>query len=119
MYDENSEPTDWIAQLGLSTGNHLESMIAVAEGLLIEIPDMAMRLQRAVASGSAPEVERFAHTLKSSLRYVTNGREVELAQQIEDAGRAGQLQNVPALLDELLPIVGQWRERIGQWLQSH
>lgn len=115
---ESAEPGDWVNRLSNCTGHHHESMVAVAEGLVIEIPDVASRLREAIASGKASDVERRAHTLKSCLKYVTDGPEVRLAQQIEQSGKDEKIEIAQALYEQLTPDLHDWVTRIQTWLDE-
>ncbi|QDS90915.1 Hpt domain protein [Rosistilla oblonga] len=106
----------WIDRLGECTGNHHESMVAVAEGLVMELPDVSQRLRVAIAGGTPKEIERYGHTLKSCLKYVSSGDEVALAEEIERCGRESRVSDAVALYDQLQPTVQAWQDRVQQWL---
>lgn len=111
-----AEEVPWVTRLRKATGGHEESTLAVAEGLVIEMPDLVNRLRQALASGSCKEVQRYSHTLKSSMRYLTDGPELAIAAKIEAAGKSEQLDQVSELIAEISKYVESWIEQIQQWL---
>lgn len=93
-------------------------MVAVAEGLVMELPDVSQRLQRSIVNGTPKEIERYGHTLKSCLRYVSDGAEVGLAEEIERCGRESQVAEAQTAYDQLQPIVLAWQNRVQRWLDQ-
>ncbi|MEZ6092284.1 MAG: Hpt domain-containing protein [Pirellulaceae bacterium] len=116
--DDQPDAKAWINRLGECTGNHHESMVAVAEGLVIEIPDVAGRLRQAISDGNAPEVQRRAHTLKSCLKYVSDGPEVTLAQRIEQYGQNQEIEAAQSVFSELEPELHTWVKRVQAWIDQ-
>lgn len=64
-------------------------------------PRVIAEAREGFAKGDLEPLVRMGHSLRSSGRNVGAVQLAELAQRIENAGRAGQLSLLPTLLDEI------------------
>jgi PAS domain S-box-containing protein len=90
---------DWDAVLTTVQGDR-SLLREVAAACLTEMPALEAQLDAALGQSRAPEAARLAHTIKGNLRtFGAPGR--ELAQQVEDAARSGQLEQASQLFQTL------------------
>ncbi|MBI3862018.1 MAG: response regulator, partial [Planctomycetia bacterium] len=99
-----SDLVDWQAALETVQGDR-GLLKAVIDAVLAECPTLIVQLERDVAAGDAPGVRRAAHTIKGSLRTFESAQAAEFAEQIESAGRSGNLSGVPALVPGLKKVL--------------
>jgi histidine phosphotransfer protein HptB len=69
--------------------------------LVEDAPPLFAQLKAALARSDAPQVESRAHALKGLLVNCGGARAAQTAQQLEDAGRAKNIQQSGALIEEL------------------
>ena len=92
-------------------GQPAELFSSMVEAFLIEAPQTLSDLRTAVKSDDHRAVRHKAHTLKSCLKYLTDGDEVVIAAKLE---RAGKLQEAIQEADLMLleSAVEGWCERL-------
>jgi HPt (histidine-containing phosphotransfer) domain-containing protein len=66
-----------------------------------DAPEYLARLKTAVAAGDAPGVQHAAHSLRGMLAMFTAEAAMQVASQLEQTGRAGDLACAPAQTIEL------------------
>lgn len=100
-----------LARLG---GN--ENLFAdLARYFLEDVPDLLKDLATALAAGNTDDVVRAAHSIKGMAANFEAPLVVEAAQEIEDAGRAGDLVAAGDTLPKLEGLV----ERLAEELQTY
>ena len=82
-------------------GGDEELLREIARAYLQERAALIGDLQQAVRSGRPERIERAAHTVKGCVANVGAERAVQLALQIEQAGRAGEIAPAAGLLERL------------------
>jgi CheY-like chemotaxis protein len=110
---------DWDAVLTTVQGDRV-LLREVVGACLTEMPALEAQFDAAVSQTRASEAARLAHTIKGNLRtFGAPGR--ELAQQVEDSARSGQLEQAAQLFQTLRAdlhavqaelaafVIGHWR----------
>ena len=82
-------------------GGDLELLKEIAALFLDEYPRALDDMHKALAAGDAHTLERAAHGLKGSVANFGAPAAVDAAFQLEQAGKAGKLDQVPAALAAL------------------
>lgn len=98
--EKNSGRVNWGAALETVQGDR-ELLKVVIEAVLTECPAMLGQLEEAVGRGDAATARRAAHTIRGALRTFEAARAEELANQIEEAGRGGNVSGTTGTLAEL------------------
>jgi HPt (histidine-containing phosphotransfer) domain-containing protein len=93
-------------------GGDTELLDEVLEIFLAECREMLANVRSAVSDGDAHRVERAAHSMKGALLNISAMAAAERAQQLEQVGRAGELELCPKLLADLELQVGRLREAL-------
>jgi len=91
--DSTGEPADPTSQLPP------EAVQRITAQYLEEAPIRLAEIRTALAKPDAPTLARAAHSLKSTSRYVHATGLSELGAEMEHLADAGQLQEIPALID--------------------
>jgi two-component system, sensor histidine kinase and response regulator len=86
---------------GLQEEGEPDLLAELVEVFEQDVPPRLETLREAVENGAAGTVERTAHTLKGSAGNLGAAKMAETARLLQDAGRAGDLSAVPALLQRL------------------
>ncbi len=90
---------DWDAVLSTVQGDR-GLLRDVASACLTEMPELEAQLDLALVQAHASDAARLAHTIKGNLRtFGAPGR--DLAQQVEDASRSGNLEQAAQLFQSL------------------
>jgi putative two-component system response regulator len=79
-------------------GGDAKFAAAVTDRFCAQAGNEVVRIEQALALGDVDGLRRAAHSLKSMTAYMAADSASELAMEIEDLGRAGQLAAVPPLL---------------------
>jgi PAS domain S-box-containing protein len=108
------QPAPWVRHFTETTGQPADLFPTVADAFLMEVPQMMRTLRQAIRDQDGNAMRRAAHTLKSCLRYVSDGPEVALAQQIESAGKAGEVTGWEAEIDQLERAAENWCRKLRQ-----
>jgi HPt (histidine-containing phosphotransfer) domain-containing protein len=93
-------PIQWnevLAAVGDDRGL-LEELI---QAFLQESPQLLAGIERSLGEPNAAEVQRQAHSLKSSLRFFGVASAADLAWRVEEAAQDAKLDAVPAILSKL------------------
>ncbi len=91
------------------SGGRPETLLAICDAFLEEVPSLANRVRVAVDQGDAAALRTASHTLTSCLAYVAVDDDVQLAANIEArAKRPGSISS--AQLDEIDRISNRWVE---------
>ena len=91
---------DWPAALETVLGDR-DLLKTVIDAVLAECPTVLVQLDQAVAARDPAIVRRAAHTIKGSLRTFEATRTSDIAAQIEEAGRRGDLEGISGRVLEL------------------
>ncbi len=98
-----------------AVGDDEEILREVMQAFLEECPDLIAQLQKGLQEDDPPTVGRAAHTIKGSLRIFEFEEVTELAWQLEQKGRSGNLQETSEVLDQLRTRLS----RIVQFFATH
>ncbi len=104
----------WQQRLRSLAGNDLQTIHAVCEAFLEEVPLLLSKLQQAATNGDSVVASRAAHTLKSCLRHVAEPEDIAVAGRIEDLAKNGQ----PITSEDLLKIYSvseTWTAKIREY----
>ena len=82
-------------------GGDTELLIELLEIFVEESREMLVSARSAVTDGDAHRIERAAHSMKGALLNIAADAAADKAFQLEQAGRAGELELCPSLLEEL------------------
>jgi two-component system sensor histidine kinase/response regulator len=91
---------NWDSAIAVVNGDR-ELLGEIVAAFLIEGPTLAEQIRRALASADAVELRRGAHTLKGALRTLGIESAAELASELEEIGRAGDLARASATMARL------------------
>gem|GEM_PF-5122385 len=105
---------DWRAKLLQTAGGDLQTVEALVEAFLIEVPALCETLALAVRDHDAIAARRAAHTLKSCLRYVAPAAEWTRAQAIEEAAEREDWPTIDHHHLGLQAIAQSWVTRLRQ-----
>lgn len=101
-----------------SIGQPAELFPSMIQAFLTETPQTILQLQVALQTQDYKTVRRAAHTIKSCLRYVSAGPEIQLAADIEKGGKENRLEGLIEKWNDLNVAVQQWCETL-QAQQAH
>ncbi len=85
----------------------------------VEKVDVVPRIAGAIEARDADALRLYAHRFKGCLRYFGVSRAVQLAEQLEDAGRNARLDEVPAVFDALRDEVERLETEIRSYREQH
>jgi signal transduction histidine kinase/DNA-binding response OmpR family regulator len=105
---------DWSGALDSVQGDR-ELLRSVAEAALCEVPDLIAKVRQAVAEKDPAALHVAAHTLKGSIRYFGASSAFDLAYELEQMGRQGNLDGA----EETLAALEQEIERLVPVLRRH
>jgi two-component system sensor histidine kinase/response regulator len=91
---------DWDSAIAVVDGDR-ELLGEIVAAFLIEGPSLVEQIRRALAAADAGELRRGAHTLKGALRTLGIESVAELASQLEEIGRRGDLASAAAPMARL------------------
>ena len=107
---------DWRDQISSRCGGRNDTVKAICEAFLAEVPMLIDQIRTSVEENDAPKLRTASHTLKSCLGYVAPKSEVEFAADIES--RSGQPATIlPDQVEHLESITNHWIQCVQQ-LQS-
>ncbi len=115
---QNGAELDWDEALRCAGGSE-DLLVTVVEAFLEEQPRIWEHVRDAMRQGDAQAVQRGAHTLKSSLRYVGALPASETALQLETLGHEKRLAEAEKLMAQLQRRFDGLRPELSAWLQSH
>jgi HPt (histidine-containing phosphotransfer) domain-containing protein len=90
-----------VARLLAMVGHDPDFVDELVDEYLAEAPQQTAAVRAALDAGEAEALTHPAHTLKGSSLTLGGVRVAEIARQIEERGRAGDLAGVDALLADL------------------
>jgi two-component system, sensor histidine kinase and response regulator len=96
----SSAEVDWSHALEAVKGNR-GLLCSIVRTYLEEYPRRLTELNQAAREQAAKPLQLAAHSLKGPLRFFGAQRAFGLARQLEDLGRDGRIQEVPAALADL------------------
>lgn len=115
---EGEKLIDWQAGLDATGGN--EQLLAeLIEIFFEEYPKLLTGIRDAIDRGAAKDLQRFAHTLKGSLRYFGDTAAGRLAYELEGMGSSGAFDTAPALLEQLTPAVERLLPELREYVDAH
>lgn len=86
---------DWDSAIAVVDGDR-ELLGEVVAAFLIEGPTLSDEIRQALAAGDANRLRHGAHTLKGALRTLGIELAAQLAGELEEIGRSGDLAQAPA-----------------------
>jgi CheY-like chemotaxis protein len=89
-------------RLALQLGGDAEAVTEVLRSFAQEGPRTLARLRQAFAAGDTQGIERTAHRLKGTLRWVTADAAADHAEAVENRARSGEVDLAQDPLDELV-----------------
>jgi HPt (histidine-containing phosphotransfer) domain-containing protein len=96
----------------------LELLKEIVSAFLDEYPKMLSDLTRAVHGKEAKEVQRLAHLIKGSMRYLGAKGAFERADELETMGRESQLDGTDVALDRLRDAVEQITPDLSEFVAT-
>ncbi len=90
-----------VSRLLAMVGNDPDFVDELVDDYLAEAPQQAAAIRTALDAGDADGVVLPAHTLKGTSSNIGGVRVAEIARAIEERGRAGEVENVHAMLAAL------------------
>jgi HPt (histidine-containing phosphotransfer) domain-containing protein len=97
---------DWDSAIAVVDGDR-ELLGEIVAAFLIEGPTLLEQIRRALAVSDSAQLRREAHTLKGALRTLGIELAAELAAELEEIGRRGDLSAAPARMARLESQVDQ------------
>ncbi len=85
---------DWDSAIAVVDGDR-ELLREVVEAFLMSVPTLWEEIRQALAAGDANRFKRGAHTLKGALRTLGLEMAAQLASELEEIGRSGDLCAAP------------------------
>jgi CheY-like chemotaxis protein len=113
--DGDGSAIDWRLALMATQGDQ-GLLREVAEVCSMELPTLRNTLAEALGRGDAGEVMRLAHTIKGNLRTF-GAIGIPHAEGLEQAGRSGDLQSAPGLLQLLSEDVARVEQALADYLR--
>jgi two-component system sensor histidine kinase/response regulator len=95
-----SSQVDWSKAMDVVQGD-LELLKDIVVTFLDEYPRMLTELEQAVEAGNAKDVQRTAHLIKGSMRYLGAKNAYDRADELETMGREQRLSDINGALDKL------------------
>jgi CheY-like chemotaxis protein len=95
-----SSAIDWDSAIAVVDGDR-ELLGEIVAAFLIEGPSLVEQIRHALADADTAELRRGAHTLKGALRTLGIESAAELASELEEIGRQGDLAPALALMARL------------------
>ncbi|MGV3485939.1 MAG: PAS domain-containing protein [Planctomycetaceae bacterium] len=102
----------WRSRLLASSGGSPETMLALVDAFLIEVPQLCELLRSSLQSENLKVARRAAHTLKSCLKYVAPQSDWQVVLDLENATQANDLDLAKKLSPQAIQSAEQWCERV-------
>ena len=106
---------DWAVALHIVGGDEL-LLGEIASAVLVECPDQFRQLDAAIAAADAKTARRAAHTILGNLRAIGSARPMQLAVQLEDFAKTGQLADMSEPLEALRQLVDRVYVELREFL---
>lgn len=116
--DERGAVFDEAKVMSFVAGDH-EFLTTLVELFVETAPKQLTTIREAVAAGDALALERAAHQLKGSVSNFSADRARRWAQELEQAGRAGDLSAAPAAVTSLEAELAALGEALGDLARRH
>ena len=97
----------WRDQMKSHTGGRPDTLIAICDAFLQEVPTLVDRIRQSVEQNDASALRTASHTLKSCLAYVAVDEDVEVAAKIEENSKK-PTEITDARLGEIDEVVERW-----------
>jgi CheY-like chemotaxis protein len=99
-------------------GDDPELIREMAEIVLDESPKLLRQILEGCSAGDSKVVQRSAHTLKSSIGVFGAQRACDLSWRIEQAGKAGNLQGLEEIIEDLQQETARAMSALTEFLKS-
>jgi CheY-like chemotaxis protein len=109
-----TDVVDWSKAIEVVQGD-LDLLKEIVITFLDEYPRMLGELQDAVSTAKAKEVQRLAHLIKGSMRYLGAKRAYDCADHLERLGRESELSGAAASLERLSAEIDQVRPELERF----
>lgn len=106
MAEEKNDLID-MEEILVIMDNDTELIRECFHDFLNEYPRMLQLIKEAVDAGDTEGLEKHAHKIKGSLQYLAAAEAADIAFQLEQKGKAGQMDGAGQLLDELAELCAQ------------
>ena len=90
----------------------------ILQGFLVDMPQQIQALRGYLEAGDAAGAERQAHTIKGAAANVGGESLRALALELEQLGKAGDLDSMSARLDTLDQTFAEFRKETENWRQE-
>lgn len=97
-----------------AVGGRRDLLSEILEVFFSEYPTTLQAIQAAIERNDAKSLQLYAHQLKGSLRYFGETTACKLARNLEDFGRAGQVQDAASKLPQLSAAIQQLLPQLRQ-----
>jgi HPt (histidine-containing phosphotransfer) domain-containing protein len=114
----DEEHQEWIGHFTRQVGSGPGLLREMTSAFLIEVPEILDNLKVAFANQDAPRIRRYAHSLKSCLRYVSAGEEVGAAGRIEAAATNAELASVECEFNQVVLSTQLWIEKLKRFQEG-
>lgn len=111
--DPNVDPIDWQVALE-AVGGRRDLLREIIDVFFTEHTTTLASIQAAIEGSDAKSLQLYAHQLKGCLRYFGETTACQLARNLEDIGRSGQLQQAASQLPPLTAAVRQLLPHLRQ-----
>jgi HPt (histidine-containing phosphotransfer) domain-containing protein len=116
--DSADSQVDWTAALETVGGNQ-SLLVELVEILFTEYPKLREQIREGIESASYKDLQRAAHTLKSSFRYFGESQIVRIALELENLGRQRELAGTTELYDQLAPAAELVLPQLRAYVDKH
>ncbi len=111
--DSTIEPPTWQRRLSDLAGDDPQTIAAICDAFLEEVPQLVARLRESVETADSRSAARAAHTLKSCLKHVADDDDVALIHELEKRATGG-LPLTKSHVDHAESIAQMWIEKVSQ-----
>jgi HPt (histidine-containing phosphotransfer) domain-containing protein len=110
----SSGQLDWSKAMDVVQGD-LELLKDIVVTFLDEYPRMLLELEHAVEAGNAKDVQRTAHLIKGSMRYLGAKNAYDRADELETMGREQRLSDIHGPLERLRTEIDRITPELAQF----
>jgi HPt (histidine-containing phosphotransfer) domain-containing protein len=108
---------DWPKAMDVVQGDH-ELLREIVTTFLDEYPRMYEALEGAVRDGQAKEIQRLAHLIKGSMRYLGARQAFDRADELETMGRESRLDGATDGLEQLRTEIEHITPELSRYVAS-
>ncbi|TWU23157.1 Hpt domain protein [Novipirellula galeiformis] len=113
MHDSPPPSHDWRTQLSGYAGHNKETLVAISDAFLDEVPMLMSRIKAAFMAQDTRTLRTSAHTLKSCFRYVASDEDIAAASEVEkNADHCDTI--TTAQIDHIETLAKQWCDCVKQ-----